>query len=135
MVGHSSVLLQLGHTNILIDPIWSERCSPLSFLGPRRVRPPAVAFEALPRIDLVLVSHNHYDHCDKATLQRLREDHDPLFVTGRGVGDHLRSWKIERVVELDWWSTDQPDLGLKKARADRSVHARKTLFGTWPARP
>ncbi len=105
MVGHSTVLLQLGLTNILLDPIWSERCSPVSWLGPRRVRPAAVAFEALPPIDIVLVSHNHYDHCDRPTLKRLQAYHDPVFVTGRGVGDHLRGWQIDRVTELDWWST------------------------------
>jgi L-ascorbate metabolism protein UlaG (beta-lactamase superfamily) len=83
-IGHATVLVQTQGLNILTDPIWSERASPFSFLGPRRVRAPGVRFEDLPRIDLVLVSHNHYDHLDLPTLKRLRDRDRPLIVTGLG---------------------------------------------------
>ncbi|MCZ8544111.1 MBL fold metallo-hydrolase [Mesorhizobium qingshengii] len=84
MVGHSSLLIQTAGLNILTDPVWSQRTSPFSFLGPRRVSPPGIAFVHLPPIDLVLVSHNHYDHLDLATLKRLKAKHDPLVLTPLG---------------------------------------------------
>ncbi|WP_062118626.1 MBL fold metallo-hydrolase [Aureimonas sp. AU40] len=84
MVGHATLLVQIAGLNILTDPVWSERVSPFSFIGPKRVLPPGIAFEALPRIDLVLLSHNHYDHLDTATLKRLKAAHDPLVVTPLG---------------------------------------------------
>ncbi len=102
-VNHSTVLLQTAELNILTDPIWSERASPLSWAGPKRVRPPGIHFEDLPPIDLVIISHNHYDHLDLPTLVRLKEQHDPLFVVGLGNGVLLQNEGIERVAELDWW--------------------------------
>jgi len=84
MVGHSTLLIQTAGLNILTDPVWSPRVSPLSFAGPRRVNPPGIAFSQLPPIDLVLVSHNHYDHLDLATLKRLKAKHDPLVLTPLG---------------------------------------------------
>jgi len=83
-IGHSTVLVQTRGLNILTDPTWSERASPFSFVGPRRVRAPGVRFEDLPRIDLVLVSHNHYDHMDLPTLRRLWQRDRPLIVTSLG---------------------------------------------------
>ncbi len=71
MVGHATVLIQLAGTNLLVDPMWSERASPLSWAGPKRVNDPGVAFTDLPPIDAVLITHNHYDHLDRATLRRL----------------------------------------------------------------
>src|SRR5262245_46417689 len=70
-VGHASFLLQARGRNLLIDPVWSERASPISFLGPKRVNAPGIAFDDLPRIDAVLVTHNHYDHMDVETIGRL----------------------------------------------------------------
>ncbi len=84
MIGHASLLIQLCGLNILVDPVWSKRVSPLSFAGPARVNAPGIAFDDLPRIDLVLVSHNHYDHLDRATLARLKAAHDPRIVTPLG---------------------------------------------------
>jgi len=89
-IGHSTVLVQTGGLNILTDPIWSERASPFAFAGPKRVRAPGVRFADLPRIDLVLVSHNHYDHMDVATLKRLWERDRPLIVTSLGNDAILR---------------------------------------------
>lgn len=104
-VGHSTVLLRLGARHVLFDPIWSTRCSPTQWAGPKRVRQPALQFEALPRVDEVLISHSHYDHCDRPTLERLAEAHAPRFVVGRGLGDGLASWGLANVLEVDWWTT------------------------------
>ena len=90
-IGHATVLVQTAGLNILTDPIWSDRASPVSFAGPRRVRQPGVRFEDLPRIDLVLVSHNHYDHLDLPTLRRLWERDRPLIVTGLGNDTLMRT--------------------------------------------
>jgi len=84
MVGHASLLIQTAGLNILTDPVWSERTSPFSFAGPKRVNAPGIAFGDLPPIDIVLVSHNHYDHLDLATLKRLKDSHDPLVITPLG---------------------------------------------------
>ncbi|MDX8467831.1 MBL fold metallo-hydrolase [Mesorhizobium sp. VK23B] len=84
MVGHASLLIQTGGLNILTDPVWSERASPFAFAGPKRVNAPGIAFSDLPPIDLVLVSHNHYDHLDLATLKRLKESHGPRVLTPLG---------------------------------------------------
>jgi L-ascorbate metabolism protein UlaG (beta-lactamase superfamily) len=84
MVGHATLLIQAAGLNLLTDPVWSDRSSPVSFAGPRRVTPPGIAFESLPPIDAVLLSHNHYDHLDIATLRHLHAAHDPLIVTPLG---------------------------------------------------
>ena len=83
-VGHASMLLQVSGLNILIDPVWSTRASPVSFAGPKRVNDPGVEFDTLPPIDVVLVSHNHYDHLDATTLQALATPHKPRFITPLG---------------------------------------------------
>jgi len=100
-IGHSTVLVQAAGLNILTDPIWSDRASPFSFIGPRRVRAPGVRFGDLPRIDLVLVSHNHYDHLDLPTLRRLWDRDRPAIVTSLGNDAILRSAGIDSVA-LDW---------------------------------
>ncbi len=84
MVGHATVLIQAGGLNILTDPVWSRRASPFSFAGPSRVTAPGIAFDALPPIDAVLVSHNHYDHLDIATLRRLHDAHGMPVLTPLG---------------------------------------------------
>jgi L-ascorbate metabolism protein UlaG (beta-lactamase superfamily) len=102
-VGHSTVLLQVDGLNLLTDPIWSDRAGPVEWAGPRRYRPPGLRFEDLPPIDAVLVSHNHYDHLDLATLLRLQDEHRPLFYTGLGNAAFLRREGVWDVLELDWW--------------------------------
>jgi L-ascorbate metabolism protein UlaG (beta-lactamase superfamily) len=102
-IGHATFLIQTAAGNILTDPMYSQRAGPLNLLGPRRVRQPAVLFDDLPPVSTVLLSHNHYDHCDLRTLHRLAERFDPLVVTPLGNGALVRSSGIRRVVELDWW--------------------------------
>jgi L-ascorbate metabolism protein UlaG (beta-lactamase superfamily) len=104
-VNHSTFLLQTHTLAILTDPVWSDRASPVSFAGPRRVHAPGVPFDGLPRIDIVLVSHNHYDHMDLDTLRRLDERHHPRFVTSIGNGAFLRRRGLSRVDELTWWQS------------------------------
>jgi L-ascorbate metabolism protein UlaG (beta-lactamase superfamily) len=84
MVGHASVLIQTAGRNLLVDPVWSERASPLRWAGPKRVNAPGVAFADLPPIDAVLITHNHYDHLDLATLRRLWSAHRPRFIAPLG---------------------------------------------------
>ncbi len=100
-IGHATVLVQTQGLNILTDPLWSERTSPFSFIGPKRVRAPGVRFHDLPPIDIVLVSHNHYDHMDVPTLRRLQQRDRPLIVTSLGNDALLRSHGIEAVAR-DW---------------------------------
>jgi L-ascorbate metabolism protein UlaG (beta-lactamase superfamily) len=102
-VNHATVLLQQDGLNVLADPIWSERASPFSWIGPRRHRTPGLRFEDLPAIDVVVLSHNHYDHTDVATLRRLQATHHPRFFTGLGNGPILARHGIGPVTEVDWW--------------------------------
>ena len=102
-VNHATLLIQADNLNLLTDPIWSERASPLSFAGPERHHPPGIPFSSLPPIDVVMISHSHYDHMDFPTLKRLHAEHNPLFVVPLGNAVLLESLGIERVVELDWW--------------------------------
>lgn len=102
-INHATFLLQLKNINILTDPIWSERASPVQFLGPKRVRPPGLAFEQLPPIDIVLISHNHFDHMDKETIKRLEQKFSPQFIVGLGDKVLLQSFGVKNVIEMDWW--------------------------------
>ncbi len=122
-VGHSSLLIQLDGLNILTDPMWSERASPVKFAGPRRWVRPGIAFEDVPPLDVVLQSHNHYDHLDAPTIRRLARAHPeaswvvPLglaaFVCKRGVRDN-------RVRELDWW--EEHAIGSLRIAATPAMH-------------
>jgi len=102
-INHTTFLLQLNGINILTDPIWSERASPLSWAGPRRFRPPGIRFDDLPPIDLVLLSHDHYDHMDMPTLRRLQMRFGPTIYAGLKNAALLERHGVGRVVELDWW--------------------------------
>jgi L-ascorbate metabolism protein UlaG (beta-lactamase superfamily) len=102
-INHVTFLIRLPGLNVLTDPVFSQRASPVQWAGPRRVHAPGLAFEQLPAIDLVFVSHNHYDHMDLQSLRRLTGTHAPLFVTGLGNGAFLRQQGITPVTELDWW--------------------------------
>ncbi len=102
-VGHATLLVQVDGLSILTDPNWSERAGPTSFIGARRLNAPGLAFEALPRIDVVTISHDHYDHLDLPTVKRLAATHDPLFVVPLGLKAWFEDNGMPRVVELDWW--------------------------------
>ncbi len=102
-VNHATFLIQADGVNILTDPIWSNRASPFQWIGPKRMRPPGIRFEDLPEIHAVIISHNHYDHLDIATVKRLQQQFDPLFITPLGVSAYLNEEGIRRTAELDWW--------------------------------
>jgi len=102
-IGHSTFLVQVGGINLLTDPIWSERTSPVGFAGPRRLVPPGLRFEDLPRIDAVVISHDHYDHLDADTIERLVREHRPRFFVPLGLKAWLADHGTRDVVELDWW--------------------------------
>jgi L-ascorbate metabolism protein UlaG (beta-lactamase superfamily) len=102
-VGHATVLVQLDGVNVLTDPHWSARASPLAFAGPRRLVAPGLRFEDLPPIDAVLVSHDHYDHLDAATVARLAATHRPRFLVPLGLKAWFADLGIGGVEELDWW--------------------------------
>lgn len=101
-INHSTVLLQSQDFNLLTDPVWSEKISPI-FISPLRLRPPAIKFESLPRIHAVLISHNHYDHMDLPTLKKLEKKWQPLFIVPLGNKSYLQQKGIRRVIEMDWW--------------------------------
>jgi len=106
-IGHASTLIQAGGASILTDPIFSERASPLGFVGPKRHLPPGVALAELPHIDAVVVSHNHYDHLDEQSVKALaaQAGGPPLFVVPLGLKGWLAEVGIDNAVELDWWQS------------------------------
>jgi L-ascorbate metabolism protein UlaG (beta-lactamase superfamily) len=105
-LGHSTVLIEIDGMRVLTDPVWGPRASPSRLVGPKRFQPVPVAIRALPPVDLVLVSHDHYDHLDYPTIRELAKREVP-FVTSLGVGAHLEAWGVphKRIVELDWWDS------------------------------
>lgn len=111
-IGHATFLLQHGGTNILTDPHLSDRASPFSWIGPKRLTPPGLSIDELPPIDVVVISHNHYDHLDAETIEALHRKqagYPPLFVVPDGVGRWFTDRGIERVVELKWWESTRWD--------------------------
>jgi L-ascorbate metabolism protein UlaG (beta-lactamase superfamily) len=105
-LGHSTVLVEIGGLRVLTDPVWGTRASPSRIAGPKRFQPIPVPLKALPDVDVVVVSHDHYDHLDYPTIRELAKREVP-FVTSLGVGAHLQSWGVppERIHELDWWES------------------------------
>ena len=103
-IGHSTVLLQLGGLNILTDPVFSQRAFPVQWMGPRRIMDPALSLEKLPPLDIVLLSHNHYDHLDKPATTWIATMHPGAsWVVPLGVGKYVRAFGVRSVIELDWW--------------------------------
>jgi len=106
-VNHSTFLIQMNGVNILTDPIWSKRASPLRWLGPARVRRPGIEFSDLPDIHLVLISHNHYDHLDVETLKALSKRFNPVVLVAAGDKQLVQSAGFNKVYEFDWWEKIQ----------------------------
>jgi N-acyl-phosphatidylethanolamine-hydrolysing phospholipase D len=136
-IGHATVLAQLAGLTLLTDPIFSLRASPLGFAGPKRHQPPGIALDALPHIDVVLVSHNHYDHLDEASLQALckQAGGPPLFVVPLGLKGWFADRGVRGAIELDWWEQHRfgnVDVALVPAQhwSGRGLGDRmKTLWG------
>ncbi len=102
-IGHSTVYLRAPDLNVLTDPQFSVRASPVPWAGPRRMADLVVGIEDLPALDLVIISHDHYDHLDKSSIERIERRFSPVYLVPLGVGAILRQWGVERVVEMDWW--------------------------------
>ena len=138
-IGHATVLLQMGGLNVLTDPIFSERAAPVQWAGPKRAQPPGVALAELPRIDAVVISHNHYDHCDAASLKALNQQAGgpPLYLVPLGLKDWLADIGVTNAVELDWWQAHRlngVEIVLTPVQhwSARGLTDRlKTLWGGW----
>jgi len=136
--GHASTLVDIEGRRVLLDPVWSNRCSPFSFIGPRRLHPPPVALGELPELDAIVISHDHYDHLDMATVKALAAKQSAPFLVPLGVGAHLDRWGVpaDRIVELDW--DESTTIGgvrftVTAARhfSGRSLNRDQTLWGSW----
>jgi N-acyl-phosphatidylethanolamine-hydrolysing phospholipase D len=137
-VGHSTFLIQIGGLNLLTDPVWSDRASPVGFAGPRRFVPPAIRFEALPPVDVVVLSHNHYDHLDDRTVRLLAATHPSArWITPLGVASLVARRGARDVLELDWWEETRIGslaIGCTPAQhfSSRGLHDRnRTLWCGW----
>ena len=129
-LGHSSLLFEIDGARILVDPVWAQRASPLPFAGPKRFHAPPVPLSALPALDAVIISHDHYDHLDRAAIRVLAR-RDVPFITSLGVGAHLEAWGVppERIIELDWWeSTELPASGVVITAAPSQHFSGRTLL-------
>nr|WP_315479431.1 MBL fold metallo-hydrolase [uncultured Rhodoferax sp.] len=119
-IGHATMLVQMGGLNILLDPVFSDRVSPVQFAGPKRYQPPGIPLQNLPHIDLVLISHNHYDHLDTGSVRalNLQAGGPPLFVVPLGVKKWMAGEGIENVKQMDWWE----NLLVKLPNGELDVH-------------
>jgi len=142
-VGHATMLVQAGGLSVLTDPIFSRRASPVQFLGPARAQLPGIILQDLPHIDVVVISHNHYDHLDRSSIRSLaaQAGGEPLFLAPLGLKSWLQRLGVTRAVELDWWQTHVHDSGGRRVEfhltpaqhwSARSFHDRnRTLWGGW----
>jgi len=146
-VGHASFLVQIGGLNVLTDPMWGERASPFAWIGPRRVTEPGISFDALPPIDAVVISHDHYDHLDESTIRRLVAAFGErvTWITPLRYRSWLKERGADRVVELDWWQQVTVEAGAENAAVTftcspcqhwtrRRTKARTRLWSAWTLR-
>ncbi|MBX7268032.1 MBL fold metallo-hydrolase [Micromonospora sp. Llam7] len=136
--GHASALIEIEGRRVLLDPVWSDRCSPSAAVGPRRLHEPPVRLDELPRIDAILISHDHYDHLDMATVRELTARQSAPFLVPLGVGAHLDRWGVpaDRIIELDWSQTHRvADLEITCTAAQhfsgRGLRRNGTLWSSW----
>ena len=136
--GHSSALVEIEGRRVLFDPVWSDRCSPSSIVGPRRLHPPPVTLADLPAVDAIAISHDHYDHLDMPTVRQLTKTQTAPFVVPLGIGAHLDRWGVpaDRIIELDWdESVTVSDVRLTAAEArhfsGRGFARDGTLWASW----
>jgi L-ascorbate metabolism protein UlaG (beta-lactamase superfamily) len=129
-VGHSTFVLRTASAVILTDPVFSDRASPVPWMGPRRAAAPGVEFDAVPRVDLVLLSHDHYDHCDLPTLRRLARRDNPVVVAPLGHRSLLARAGFSRIVELDWWESHAGVPGTEVTLVPARHWSRRSPFGT-----
>ncbi len=137
-LGHATVLLELEGHWVLTDPVWSDRVSPSRSVGPRRNHPVPMPLSDLPQLDAVLISHDHYDHLDTATIDTLLKTQSAPFVVPLGIGQHLSRWGVpeDRIVELDWDESHRVGtltLTCTEARhfSGRSLGSNTTLWASW----
>jgi L-ascorbate metabolism protein UlaG (beta-lactamase superfamily) len=127
-LGHSTILIEIDGSRVLTDPVWAKRASPSRLVGPARFQPMPLPLRAMPAVDLVVLSHDHYDHLDYGTIRRLAHSRVP-FVTSLGVGAHLEAWGVpaQRIHELDWWES------YTLPGSDLTVHATPSqhFSGRW----
>jgi L-ascorbate metabolism protein UlaG (beta-lactamase superfamily) len=127
-INHSTILIQTAGLNIITDPVWSKRVSPFSFIGPKRVRDPGISIDNLPPIDIILISHDHYDHLDITTLKILDKKFKPKIVSGKNINSILKKHDLS-CMELDWWEkADLFDLEIYFLPA-KHWSGRKGFFG------
>lgn len=137
-LGHSSVLLEIDGKRVLTDPVFGPRASPLSWVGPKRFHPVPVEPEKLPPLDLIIISHDHYDHLDFPTVSRMAH-RETQWVTTLGVGAHLEAWGVppDRITELDWW--DEAEIAGLRVIATPARHfqgrgptaSKATFWASW----
>jgi len=127
-VNHATFLIQMHGMNLLTDPVWAKRASPVQWAGPARVRAPGIRLEDLPPIDVVLLSHDHYDHMDVATLRLLHKEHNPVYFTGLGNGRRLPKLGIERITEMDWLQETELTNGMKLVCVPAQHFSGRTPF-------
>lgn len=139
--GHSSALIEIDGHRVLTDPVWSRRVSPSALVGPARLHPTPIDVAALPPVDAVLISHDHYDHLDKHTVISLLHTQEAPFVVPTGIGAHLRHWGVpeDRIVELDWDEqtvVGELTLTCTEARhfSGRGLRRNTTLWASWAVR-
>ncbi|MEH1102905.1 MBL fold metallo-hydrolase [Micromonospora sp. CPCC 205561] len=136
--GHASALVEIEGRKVLLDPVWSDRCSPSALVGPRRLHEPPVRLDELPDLDAILISHDHYDHLDMATVRALLTAQSAPFLVPLGVGAHLERWGVpaQRIVELDW-SESHRVAGLEITAtaaqhfSGRGLRRDGTLWSSW----
>lgn len=127
-INHATFLIQVDGLNILTDPVWSHRVSPYQWIGPKRMRAPGIDLDDIPPIDVVLISHNHYDHLDIRTVKNLHRKFDPQFIVPLGVEKYLHENGIHKTTHLDWWDTHKLDVGMSISAVPARHFSGRGLF-------